>query len=134
MRRFFSSTRPPQSTSPLPHPHLQPKYTVPPLPHPCPHEYIEVLVTRDGLLLRPHVGLRDRGRGASDSEGSGVVRIGWGREGKVELVLGGGEGEDWESSVVVYGIVGILQLTFGASTSLSHTQSLTPLQKPHISS
>jgi hypothetical protein len=62
---------------------------------------------------------------------SGVVRVGWGREGRVEEVLGppgggadvdvdgkadagrGKEEEDWGSSVIVYGIVGILELTFG---------------------
>jgi hypothetical protein len=72
-------------------------------------------VTKEGLLLRPHViGLRR-------SLMNGVVRVGWGKVGKVEEVdvdvsgdAKGGE-EDWTSSVVVCGIVGILELTFGGS-------------------
>jgi hypothetical protein len=70
-----------------------------------------VLVTKEGLLMRPHVvGLRH-------PLTRGVVRVGWGREGKVEEVdeVKGGDEEDWRSSVIVYGIVGILQLTFGTS-------------------
>jgi phosphatidylinositol 4-phosphatase len=136
MKRFFTKPLSPRSTPPSSSntsttalhntvPGLQPKYTVPPLPHPCPHEHIEVLVTREGLLLRPHVvGLRHPLTG-------GVVRVGWGKEGKVEEVLGAatdisaegmkeGEREDWKLSVIVYGIVGILELTFGAST-LTHS-------------
>jgi hypothetical protein len=61
---------------------------------------------------------------------SGVVRVEWGKEGRVEEIdLAGGEGEgdgddakevDWESSVVVYGIVGVLELTFGVSHPPPH--------------
>jgi hypothetical protein len=75
-------------------------------------------VTKEGLLLRPHViGLRR-------SLMNGVVRVGWGKVGRVEEVdvdvsghAKGGvrEEEDWRSSVVVCGIVGILELTFGES-------------------
>lgn len=49
---------------------------------------------------------------SSTSSSEEVVRVGWGKEGSVGLFRG--EGIDWRSSVVVYGIVGILQLTFGA--------------------
>ena len=93
-------------------------------------------MTRDGLLLRPHVvGLRHPLTG-------GVVRIEWGKGGKVEEVLRAdtdisAEGEDWKSSVIVYGIVGILELTFGASTltflhslTSNDTNTLTITKKP----
>lgn len=77
------------------------------MPHPCPHEHIAVLVTNDGLLLRPHVfGLRHT---------SGAVKVAWGREGSVQEMQEETV-EDWGSSVIVYGVVGILQLTFGMST------------------
>jgi phosphatidylinositol 4-phosphatase len=116
MRGFIAHTQPVASTShtvqPVQSPTLQPKYTVPPLPHSRPHEHIEVLVTKQGLLLRPHVvGLRY-------PLTSGVVRVEWGRDGTVEEVDGKREGveeENWGSSVIVYGIVGVLQLTFGES-------------------
>lgn len=117
MKRFF--TRPPanQPANPAPPTILQPasagpglnhypKYTVPPVPHPCPHEHIAVLATPDGLLLRPHI--------AGLKHPSGLVRMAWGREGGVqesqEEVT-----EDWGSSVIIYGIVGVLQLNLGMS-------------------
>lgn len=145
MKRFFSksyrpsaTTYPPQtapttSTSNIhpANPGLQPKFTVPPVPHPCPHEYIAVLVTQAGLLLRPHVvGLRHPSKV--------VVRVGWGREGKVEEIQSGQdsdrveENEDWGSSVIIYGIVGVLQLTFGVFLSIAYQHETDSIIQPHI--
>ncbi|KIM79647.1 hypothetical protein PILCRDRAFT_823187 [Piloderma croceum F 1598] len=56
--------------------------------------------------------VREPGVSSNLEDGGGVVRVGWGREGRVELISG--EGADWGLSVVVYGIVGILQLTFAS--------------------
>lgn len=63
--------------------------------------------------MRP-CAVREPGVSSDFEDGGGVVKVGWGREGSVTELIPG-EGVDWESSVVVYGIVGILQLTFGAS-------------------
>lgn len=85
---------------------LQPKFLVPPLPHPCPHEHIEVLATQKGLLLRPH--LKNGTRPESH------VRVTWGKDGKVEEInTPGEEGQDWSESVVVYGIIGVISLFTG---------------------
>ena len=86
---------------------LQPKFIVPPLPHPCPLEHIAILATPNGLLLRPH--LKD---GTTRPESH--VRIAWGKDAKVEEVATTGDDEgDWADSVVVYGIIGILNLFTG---------------------
>ncbi|CCM00021.1 uncharacterized protein FIBRA_02047 [Fibroporia radiculosa] len=87
---------------------LQPKYVLPPLPHPCPYEHIAVLATSGGLLLRPHF--------QSEVDPESYVRIAWGKAGDVEEVLYSEDidGVDWSESVVVYGVVGILSL-FSAS-------------------
>ncbi|EGN95512.1 hypothetical protein SERLA73DRAFT_113095 [Serpula lacrymans var. lacrymans S7.3] len=87
---------------------LQPSFVVPPVPHPHPHEYIALLVSNDGLLMRPHApGLKHPGA---------HVRIAWGKQVKVEEVSGDGEdpSRDWSESTIIYGIVGILEL-FSAS-------------------
>ncbi|KDQ60929.1 hypothetical protein JAAARDRAFT_124474 [Jaapia argillacea MUCL 33604] len=95
----------PRSTNPVAQTHLPPKYTVQPVPHPCPHEHIALLVAPHGLLIRPHA------TGVKRWESH--VRISWGKEYQVEEVPGDGESEDarWIDSVVVYGIVGILSLS-----------------------
>ncbi|KAH7926636.1 hypothetical protein BV22DRAFT_1062448 [Leucogyrophana mollusca] len=90
---------------------LQPSFVVPPVPHPRPHEHIAILATDDGLLMRPHaVGLRH-----SESH----VRIRWGKTVKVEDLPGDGNAPDrnWTESVIVYGLVGVLEL-FNASYML----------------
>lgn len=99
-------TPPPNSTGL--HTGLQPKYVVPPVPHPCPHDHIALLVTKQGLLLRPHIpGLKH--------PASSHVRIPWGKTVTVEDMAGDGEAEgaDWNDSVIVYGIVGALELYSG---------------------
>ncbi|KAH9843189.1 SacI homology domain-containing protein [Rhodofomes roseus] len=83
---------------------LQPKYVLPPLPHPCPHEHIAIIATDRGLLLRPHF--------LSETHVESYVCIPWGKNATVEELPHGEEFDhiDWSESVVVYGIVGILSL------------------------
>lgn len=106
MKRFFSK---PQQNTDRTHAQTQglhPKYT-PPIPHPCPHEHITLLVSPSGLLLRPEApGLKHL---------TSHVHIAWGREVNVEEVQGDSEDQgDWRTAgVIIYGIVGILELTFG---------------------
>ncbi len=105
---------PSSDSTPMPAAHttgLQPKFTVPPLPHPCPHEYLAILATHDGLLLRPHI--KHGTRPASH------IQISWGKEAKVEEIndLGDGDSVDWSESVVVYGVIGVLSLFAGTNNS-----------------
>ncbi|GJE90764.1 SacI homology domain-containing protein [Phanerochaete sordida] len=100
---------PPKPPSTLPQtthaiPALQPKFTLPPVPHPCPHEYLAILPSHDGLLLRPHLP-----KGVLPES---HVRIAWGKEGLIEEIHTDGEGDglDWSESVIVYGILGIITL------------------------
>ena len=130
MKRFFTKALKPAADSkpaadlpheasssdptPMPAAHttgLQPKFTVPPLPHPCPHEYLAVLATPSGLLLRPHI--KHGTRPVSH------IRIGWGKEAKVEEIdnPGDDDGIDWSESVVIYGIIGVLSLSAGTLNS-----------------
>lgn len=90
---------------------------MPPVPHPCPHEHLALLVCKEGLLLKPH--FTDSGKGREG--GGSYVRVGWGREGVQEVQADEetDEERDWDKSVIVYGIVGILELTFGASLARS---------------
>ncbi|KAI8989706.1 SacI homology domain-containing protein [Trametes punicea] len=83
---------------------LQPRDTLPPVPHPCPYEHISILATTEGLLLRP----RYPGREEKVSESE--VKIEWGKGGKVEVLPSDAVEADWDDSVVVYGIVGFLEL------------------------
>ncbi|KAH9001323.1 SacI homology domain-containing protein [Lactarius akahatsu] len=112
MKRLFSKS--PKSPSPKPPalvhndliahtPALQPKFVVPAVPHPRPHDHIAVLPTQDGLLLRPH-------RTRSD-DSDHYFRINWGKSPKFEEFQGSAQNVDsWASAVIVYGIVGILEL------------------------
>ncbi|KAK0196896.1 SacI homology domain-containing protein [Armillaria mellea] len=110
MKRFFTKSpnradtasvpAPAAVPTSLPYPHLQPKYVVPPVPHPAPYEHIALLATKEGLLMRPY----ELGPGISSVHGA---KIAWGRGGKIEEIAVVGE---WEGYVVVYGIVGILEL------------------------
>ncbi|KAF7363564.1 hypothetical protein MSAN_01013000 [Mycena sanguinolenta] len=125
MKRFFSTRKNSQSpapaassapastiTAPLLTTGLQPKYVVPPVPHPCPHDHIALLVTSTGLLLRQHI----PGRGPNDPEPTNHLCIPWGKSVKIEQISSDGEadGIDWTESVIIYGIVGVLEL-FSAS-------------------
>ncbi|KAH9180498.1 SacI homology domain-containing protein [Lactarius sanguifluus] len=112
MKRLFSKS--PKSPSPKPPalvhndliahtPALQPKFVVPAVPHPRPHDHIAVLPTQEGLLLRPH-------RTRSD-DSDHYFRINWGKSPKFEEFQGSAQNVDsWASAVIIYGIVGILEL------------------------
>ncbi|KAI9510219.1 SacI homology domain-containing protein [Russula earlei] len=114
MKRFFSkSPKNPLSTSAVSTPNdivvdtpalpPPPKPVVPPVPHPRPYDHIAVLPTQDGLLLRPHA----THRGEFDH----YVRITWGKVPEIEEFQGvPNAGVNWAPAVVVYGIVGILEL------------------------
>lgn len=119
MKRFFKLPGPqPQpnnraattkSPSPPPVVHttgLQPKYVVPPVPHPNTYEHIAIVASKTGLLLRPHI----NGLVRTESH----VKINWGLAGKIEEVEGDGErNADWSKAVIVYGIIGTLDLFSG---------------------
>ncbi|KAH9484391.1 Phosphatidylinositide phosphatase SAC2 [Psilocybe cubensis] len=88
---------------------LHPRYTLPAVAHPCPHSHLALLATKDGLLIRPHV------KGQATIAQSAYIKISWGktiRIEEIETVVGDGAEEtvDWKDGVVVYGIVGILEL------------------------
>ena len=85
---------------------LPPKDVVPAVPHPCPHGHLALLVTKDGLLIRPHVyGYK------SKSGPYSYARIGWGKTHKIEEMESSEDlALEWDDSVVIYGIVGILEL------------------------
>ncbi|KAI0005981.1 SacI homology domain-containing protein [Russula compacta] len=85
-------------------PALQPKFVVPPIPHPRPYDHIAILPTQDGLLLRPHV--------ARQVEPDHYVRITWGKVPGIEEFQGavGNAGVNWAAAIIVYGIIGILEL------------------------
>ncbi|KAF9246453.1 SacI homology domain-containing protein [Melanogaster broomeanus] len=92
---------------------LQPRLVVPRVPHPHPHECIAVIATDEGLIMRPRApGLHPESH----------VRVSWGKPPKVEELQGdgGGPSVDWASSVLIYGVVGILDL-FNASYLLAIT-------------
>jgi len=103
MKRLFSKST--KAPSPVPAsapaliqaPKLQPAYVVPPVPHPCPYENIVLLATPDGLLLRPYL------------SPSSYVRITWSKHPSIKESDGDGD-YNWDDSVIVYGIVGILDL------------------------
>ncbi|KAI0780655.1 SacI homology domain-containing protein [Trametes elegans] len=89
---------------PVHHTGLQPKDTLPPVPHPCPYEHISILATPKGLLLRP------RYPGHTQDLSESEVRVEWGKGGKVETLSPDAVEADWDESVVVYGILGFLEL------------------------
>lgn len=91
-------------------PALQPKFVVPPIPHPRPYDHVAVLPTQDGLLLRPHV--------ARQVEPDHYVRITWGKVPEIEEFQGavGDAGINWAVAIIVYGIIGILELFTGRLT------------------
>lgn len=113
MKRFFAkaskplakndtpvgSNQPPNPVQPV---GLPPKYTVPAVPHPCPHDHIALLATTDGLLLRPQA--------PDHSPPNSYVRIHWEKIVKVVEINDPDEQIDWSGSVVIYGIVGLLEL------------------------
>ena len=87
---------------------LQPKFVVPAVPQPYPHTHLAILVSKDGLLIRPHV----HGSGIEQTEWLPCIRVSWGKSVKVEEIESHQLSEklDWNEAVIVYGIVGILEL------------------------
>jgi hypothetical protein len=87
---------------------LQPKFVVPAVPQPYPHTCLAILVTKEGLLIRPHVFESDIGQ----TEWHSCIRVSWGKSVKVEEIerYQLSEKLDWNEGVIVYGIVGILEL------------------------
>ena len=120
MKRLFSKSpksQPSASTSAAPaqnnvvKPPPPPKAFVPPTSHPRPYDHIAVLPTQDGLLLRPHV--------AHQGESDHYVRIAWGKVPEIKEFQGSvpTPGVNWTLAVIVYGIVGILDLFAGSLSS-----------------
>lgn len=105
---------PATTNPPVHHTGLQPKDTLPPVPHPCPYEYISVVATAGGLVLR------HRHPGQAEDSNEVEVKIEWGKGGKVMLVSEGTVEADWEDSAVIYGIVGCLELFSGNKTRHDH--------------
>ncbi|KIJ26451.1 hypothetical protein M422DRAFT_272496 [Sphaerobolus stellatus SS14] len=117
MKRLFAKRKPSQLTNilpsstvpaqaPLPSARpmsLQPKFTVPPVPHPCPYSTINLLVTSDGLILSPDLD--------SSAKSASYVRISWGKEVIVKEVEGAVP--NGKTSASVDGIVGFLRLFHG---------------------
>lgn len=92
------------------------------MPHLHPYERIAVTISDDGLLMRP--------RDPDPHDSPSCVRVSWNKTPKVEQLPGDREipTADWSSSIVVYGIIGILDL-FNASyllviTARRHVGSL----------
>lgn len=87
---------------------LQPNYVVPPVPHPNPHEYIVLIASEDGLLMRPHR--------AGLPYPTSYVRVSWGKTANIAELPSDGRSTsvDWKEGVVIYGIVGLITL-FNAS-------------------
>ena len=124
MKRLFSKKRTvpissgSDSSSPSANPvarntGLSPKLAVPPGTHPRPYDHIAVLPTKDGLLLRPRI--------EHAVVAGSCIRLGWARSPRVEELEGNGESYEalWGQSVIVYGIVGILDLFTGTPSLLS---------------
>ncbi|KIM65349.1 hypothetical protein SCLCIDRAFT_112940 [Scleroderma citrinum Foug A] len=105
MKRLFSLASRPSRRSDLPSvPQTSlSKSTVP--PHLYPHEYIAVIASEDGLLMRPYT--------PGPDQPEPYVRVSWGKECKVEALVGDGV-TNWASSVLIYGVIGILD-SFNAS-------------------
>ena len=99
---------PPAPTRSPASPSLQPKFTVPPVPHPAPHTHLAVLATSDGLLIKPHI------VDSPPTESVSYLRIAWGSTVHVEEIANSDDQNiPWSDSVVVYGLVGALPLFSG---------------------
>ncbi len=85
---------------------LPPKYTVPAVPHPAPHAYLVLLVGEQGILIRPHL---------REQKPVSYILIPWDKTVKPQEVSGDGDdiGVDWDESVIIYGIIGAVELFSG---------------------
>src|ERR1700731_4740156 len=112
MKKFFTRLskvpKPPwnvTSPSASPSPVLDAKPAAPDVPYPRPHDHIALLLTADGLLLRPHNPEVEH----TDSN----VLIEWNQGSQCgspisvkEVHQDKSKVEDWGQSVVIYGVVG----------------------------
>ncbi|KAH6895050.1 SacI homology domain-containing protein [Coprinopsis sp. MPI-PUGE-AT-0042] len=88
-------------------PGLKPKYVLPAVPQPYPWDHLAILPTAGGLLVRPFVPGQSKRRNPVSTH----LKIGW-KSGEIVEVDETNEvkEDDWVESVVVYGIVGMLDL------------------------
>lgn len=104
---------------------LQPKYSVSAVPHPYPHDHLVLVSTKEGLLIRPQVPGKHK---EVVNKSLPLVRIKWRKEIVVEEMNWSTEshsGINWASDgVVVYGIVGVLELY--SCASFIHLDSTKP--------
>ncbi|RXW13347.1 hypothetical protein EST38_g12505 [Candolleomyces aberdarensis] len=123
-------------------PGLQPKYMLPAVPHPCPHDHLAIVAAKEGLLIRPQIPGQSR---KNLGQPSSYLRISWRTSEVIEVhekpesrpndsTTTQSEGVDWQEAAVVYGIVGILEL-FSCSYLLaitSRTEVGTVLDPTHM--
>lgn len=85
---------------------LQPKIAVPEALYPYTH--LAILASKEGLLIRPHI----TGSDVDQTECPPCIRVPWGKSIDVEEIQSYQLSEElnWSESVIVYGIVGILEL------------------------
>lgn len=111
-RSFTLSTSPERTveTAKLPsliEPGLHLEFSLPPVPHPCPHDHLALLASEGGLLIRPHI----PGSPFLNSSLYSYLRLSWGKSNKIEQLEKREEDDlDWTESVIVYGIAGIVEL------------------------
>lgn len=112
MKRFFAASSKSPAPGLLDHDMatgvgLQPSFVLPPIPHPHPYEHIAIIATDDGLVMRPRL--------PGFSHPISYACIPWDKHPKVqELQRDGSDSSiDWKSSIVVHGIVGIMDLFNG---------------------
>ena len=86
---------------------LDPDHVLPPVPYPCPYRHLALLVTDEGLLVRPHL----PGSSLIQTIPYSCVRLTWGKGSRVEEIEKQDDDSlDWTESVIVYGIAGVLEL------------------------
>ena len=85
-------------------PSLPTKFLATAVPHPKPFDRLLVLATAEGLLLRPDIPHYET-----------LVRISWGKDGKVEQVAANSVAgvPDWSTAALIYGIIGLVRLFTG---------------------
>lgn len=83
------------------------------MPHPCPHDHLALLVTKEGLLIRPHI----PGQPSVPKDTTPYVRVSWGKNVKVEEITPKEDDAEieWGDGTIVYGILGVLDLFSGES-------------------
>lgn len=127
---------------------LKPKYLLPAVPHPCPHDHLAIAAVDEGLLIRPF----SPGQSPQNAlKGpTSYVKVSWktgevtelhysnekkpadhpSNAGPIPLI----ERVNWEEAVVVYGIVGMLELFSCEFRPYPSTKKLAhDLCKAHIS-